>query len=149
MTTTDITADQLQRAADLGIEVADMTHDELAAAILDEEWALALGVAMLLALSHQAAPPGHGLRLPAGLRHTIHALGRTSYALFLVHFPVLMLGNALYARWPYPSPWLTATTLLGTWGASVLLGLWFERRVETPLAARAGAWISGLGGRRR
>lgn len=111
--------------------------------------ALALGVAMLLALSHQAAPPGHGLRLPAGLRHTIHALGRSSYALFLVHFPVLMLGNALYARWPYPSPWLTATTLLGTWGASVLLGLWFERRVETPLAARAGAWISGLGGRRR
>lgn len=109
--------------------------------------ALALAVAVLLALGHHLSSIGPGLGLSVGLQRIVHVLGRSSYALFLVHFPVLVLGNVLYVHGLPQSPGAATAALLVIWGASVALGLWFERWVETPLAAWAGRWVSGLGGR--
>ncbi|MEK9803365.1 MAG: acyltransferase, partial [Curvibacter sp.] len=71
---------------------------------------------------------------PPGVQRALHALGRSSYALFLVHFPVLMLANALYARLGLHGPLAGVLVLLLGWAASMVLAAWFERRVETPLA---------------
>lgn len=67
-------------------------------------------------------------------RRWIHLLGQNSYALFLVHFPVLMLGNALYAALGWNSTSGTVTVLLGCWLSSMVLAWAFERYIETPLA---------------
>jgi peptidoglycan/LPS O-acetylase OafA/YrhL len=97
--------------------------------------ALALGVALLLGVMHWR---GHtGRSLPAALVLPLHALGRTSYALFLVHFPVLMLANALYARLGLDGPLAGMLMLLLGWAGSMALAFVFERRVEAPL----GRWI--------
>lgn len=94
--------------------------------------ALALGVALLLGLMQWRRHAGR--RVPDAVAHPLHVLGRSSYALFLVHFPVLMLGNALYAQLGLHSAGATAALLLGCWLASLALAMAFERRVEAPLA---------------
>lgn len=112
------------------------------------EWrtriAVALGVALLLGLLQWR---GHAAgRLPARLARPLHTLGRSSYALFLVHFPVLLLGNALYARLGQDSLQAAALWLLLGWLASVALALGFERWVERPLV-RYAALRPALGNR--
>lgn len=98
--------------------------------------ALALCVALLLGLvqwqrrSHM--PAQHPL--PQGLRRAAGQLGQISYALFLVHFPVLMLGNALYVKLGLSSASEAALFMLGCWTASLLLAYAFERWIEAPLA---------------
>ena len=75
------------------------------------------------------------------MRHVIRLLGQSSYALFLVHFSVLMLSNAGFAQWqahlgsePAASNpvivvfWLAGLTL------SLLAGLGFHSWVEVPLS---------------
>lgn len=99
-----------------------------------ERIAVALAVAMLLgALQwyHNRAPSQ--TRLPARLTQAVGLLGKTSYALFLVHFPVLMLGNVLFAELALTGPWAAGLTLLGCWLACMGLSVLFERGVEAPL----------------
>ncbi|WPC67458.1 acyltransferase family protein [Rhodoferax ferrireducens] len=109
----------------------------LLALVLDfrERITLALAVALLLGLlqwrHHTAAPP---LRLPASLSHAVALLGKTSYALFLVHFSVLMIGNALFAQLGLGASWLTWLFLLGCWASCLGLAVLFERWVEAPLS---------------
>lgn len=98
--------------------------------------ALALGVALLLIALHWRGPAVH--TLPAAFARPLHALGRMSYALFLVHFPVLMLGNALYARLGGSQPGEAVVALVLSVLASVALAFVFERRIEAPL----GRWIN-------
>lgn len=95
--------------------------------------ALALGVALLLAISHGRLPG-----LPAPLARLLASLGRTSYALFLVHFPVLLVGNALWAGHNLSGPLWAGMVLAAVWGGSNLLAWAFERWVEAPLAAPRG-----------
>jgi peptidoglycan/LPS O-acetylase OafA/YrhL len=101
-----------------------------------ERIALALTVALLLgvmlSLRHRVPPERHPL--PPALRRWIHLLGQNSYALFLVHFPVLMLVNAFYAQLGSASAATLACVVLGYWLASMALAWAFERYVETPLA---------------
>ncbi len=100
--------------------------------------ALALGVALLLGLlqwrQRQAAPSAKG---NAG-EQVLQQLGRSSYALFLVHFAVLMLANALYALWGQAGPGALLLTLALGWAGSVGLAFVFERRIEAPL----NRWLS-------
>lgn len=93
--------------------------------------ALALAVALLLAMAPRGRPASQGL--PAWLLRATQTLGRSSYAVFLLHFPVLMLVSALYVSlgWSGPGPAMTGLAL--GWTASILLGLAFERWVERPL----------------
>jgi peptidoglycan/LPS O-acetylase OafA/YrhL len=60
-------------------------------------------------------------------------LGRTSYALFLVHFPVLLLFSALYGALASNSVSAAVALLIAAWAASVALSALFHRWVEIPL----------------
>ena len=71
--------------------------------------------------------------MPAGLGELVGRLGQSSYALFLVHFPVLMLGNAVLAKLQLHSAAAAMGVLLASWAASLALALLFERWVEAPL----------------
>lgn len=102
--------------------------------------ALALAVALLLGLA-----PWRGVRgafLPEWLARPVQALGRTSYALFLLHFPLLLLGNALFAGLGLSGAAAAAALLLLTWTASLGLAFGFERWVEAPLARRRSISVS-------
>lgn len=65
-------------------------------------------------------------------------LGRASYSVFLVHFPVCLLVNALFIRMmPGTAGW-QGLGMLVAWGASLAAGAAFFRFVERPL----GQWLS-------
>ena len=101
--------------------------------------ALALVVALLLALLQWR---DHTSQLqavmPAPLSRAVGLLGQSSYALFLVHFPVLMLGNALFARLQPRGSLAAMGVLLASWAVSLALALLFQRWVEAPLSRLVG-----------
>lgn len=57
-------------------------------------------------------------------------LGRISYSVFLVHYPVSLLVNAAFARFAADSPPLNALGLVLAWGACISAGALFHRHVE-------------------
>ncbi|MEC5398491.1 acyltransferase family protein [Uliginosibacterium sp. H1] len=93
--------------------------------------AVALTVALLLAAASRATSwqdmPGQAL---------LGWLSRIAYAVFLVHFPVVILCNALFARFAPPDPWLNAGGIVLAWALSVLAGALFHHFVEQ----RLGRW---------
>jgi peptidoglycan/LPS O-acetylase OafA/YrhL len=96
--------------------------------------ALALGTALLLAGLQWRADRGqlmlgHG-RLARQTAALISALGKHSYALFLVHFPVLLLVNALFAALAPGRPAVAVLAGLAAWGLSNLAAVPFHRWVE-------------------
>lgn len=72
--------------------------------------------------------------LPAPFSKLLSTLGDSSYALFLLHFSVLMLGNALFAKLDPPTASAAIPALLACWMASLWLSVLFARWVERPLA---------------
>lgn len=73
-------------------------------------------------------------RIPETTRTLLNRGGQMSYALFLVHFPVLMLANALYAQLKPAGPATLGAVVAAYWLASMTLAWSFERYVERPLA---------------
>lgn len=76
-------------------------------------------------------------------------LGRNSYAIFLVHFPVLLLANAAFAPWAEAGTTaLSILALLAAWTVSLAAGALFHRHVEAPAASRrivdALVWLAQL-----
>lgn len=72
-------------------------------------------------------------------------LGRISYAVFLVHFPVCLIVNAFFERFmPHDAPVQLMGVLLA-WAASVAAGALFHRAVEAP----AMRWVSRVRASRR
>jgi peptidoglycan/LPS O-acetylase OafA/YrhL len=101
-----------------------------------ERVALAILTALLLGLLvwHRRRRPAPARPLPEQLRRFVNRQGQISYALFLVHFPMLLLCNALYAQLRQPGAGALLAAALGYWIASMALAYGFERWVETPLA---------------
>lgn len=66
----------------------------------------------------------------------VHYLGGTSYALFLMHFPVYMLVAGLFHWFGWTTPGLSVLGLGVTWAASMLAADVFHRWVELPF----GRW---------
>jgi peptidoglycan/LPS O-acetylase OafA/YrhL len=65
-------------------------------------------------------------------------LGRISYSLFLIHFPVLLLVSALFNRWLPDTPWFDLGGLFVTLLLSIAAALLLYRRVECrPVTWRA------------
>lgn len=64
-------------------------------------------------------------------------LGRNSYALFLVHFSLCLLGNAAFVHMGWHSPAEGVSMLLLIWLASNLLADAFYRRIELPASTLA------------
>ena len=63
----------------------------------------------------------------------INGLGRISYAVFLIHFPVSLLVNTAFIRFAPLAPEWQALGMLTAWAASLGAGAAFHRRVEVPL----------------
>lgn len=93
--------------------------------------AVALVVALALALARCSGVLERWPKSPL-----IGYLGRTSYSLFLVHFPVCLLVNALFSRFAQDGPWLNLAGLIVAWLASMVAAALFYRFVE---AAMQGA----------
>lgn len=104
--------------------------------------ALALIVACALILFGRARTPAQG-----GAWNAVNALGRISYAVFLVHFPVSLLVNALFVTSVPLTPEWQALGMLTAWGASLAAGAAFYRWVEEPLGRVVGGVVAQLAGR--
>ena len=97
------------------------------------EWRWRLVIAMLFGtLLFVAERSGLGQRWPRS--RWISGLGKISFSLFLVHFPVLILVGALWARLGWDTPALAVGGLLVAFVASVVGAWFFHRWVETPAA---------------
>lgn len=104
--------------------------------------AIALAVALLLGFSRRT-----GLldRWPES--RPLAFLGRISFSVFLVHFPVLLLVNAAFAHSESESAVVALGGLAIAWTASVVAGLAFFQGIEGPAASQrinaAFGWLSG------
>ncbi|MEP7050174.1 MAG: acyltransferase [Pseudomonadota bacterium] len=68
-------------------------------------------------------------------------LAAISYSLFLVHFPVMLVVNALWSSHVPSAPWLSLLGMFTAYAISMCVAVLFHYRVERPLVA--------LGRRRR
>ncbi len=64
----------------------------------------------------------------------VNYLGKISYSIFLVHFPVCLVVNAAFTRFVPDDAWLQGTGVLYAWVASVAAGAVFFHWVEMPLS---------------
>lgn len=93
--------------------------------------ALALGVALLLGFGRRS-----GVLESWPNFRPLAFLGRISYSVFLVHFPVLLIANGLYTRFELSSTWSAMLSLGLAWAASILVATLFYRWVESPEASQ-------------
>ena len=70
-------------------------------------------------------------------------LGRISYSLFLVHFPVCLLANALFVHLGLSAPGAALAFVMLAWAASIAVAMLFYRWVEKP--ATSGRIAAALG----
>lgn len=114
-----------------------------AALALDWRDRLALALATALWLAWAGARHAAGrAALPRGWQPLLARGATLSYALFLLHFPVLLLTNALLANLPGATPATGLLMLAATWLLANCLAVPFHRWVEAP-AARLDprAWL--------
>lgn len=64
-------------------------------------------------------------------------LGTISYAVFLIHFPIILVANGIYARIAPSESWVSLGFVALTWITSLLAGAIFYRHVECP----ASRWL--------
>ena len=96
------------------------------------DWRSRIAIALVTALSITFAQRSarSGLQVwPALARPLLH-LGQISYSLFLIHFPVILLVNAVVGTlWPM-QPWTHVFGMLGALGLSLVAAVWLHRWVE-------------------
>lgn len=63
----------------------------------------------------------------------INGMGKISYSVFLIHFPVCLLVNAAFTRFVPVEPQWQALGMLTAWLSSLAVGALFHRLVEAPL----------------
>ncbi|MBL8432684.1 MAG: acyltransferase [Dechloromonas sp.] len=131
------TGDRRRPAAWLGV-IAGVA---LAALYIDFRLriAVALAVALALACSRRSGLLERWPEWPL-----LAFLGRISYSLFLVHFPVCLLANALFIRLGLNAPGSALAFLALAWAASVAAATLFYRWVEKPSASGRIAAALGL-----
>lgn len=90
-----------------------------------ERIAVAAGVGLLLWIS------GRYPQVFSKLSSKISGyFARISFSVFLVHFPICLVVNALFMRWLSPTPLLALFGILVAWAASNIAGAVFERYIE-------------------
>jgi peptidoglycan/LPS O-acetylase OafA/YrhL len=102
--------------------------------------AVALATALVLALARRG---GWLERCPRA--HWVGYLGRISYSVFLVHFPVCLLVNALVSNLAPGRPVLNALGMVTAWGLSNVAGALFYRYVESAQPVAALRALAGSG----
>ncbi|MDN3919492.1 acyltransferase family protein [Roseateles violae] len=94
---------------------------------------LAAATALLLAWLQRRHQQGQPLLLPERLAELVAQAGTHSYALFLVHFPICLLVNALFERkGDADSAPLAVAAMALAWALSNLASLPFYRWIEAP-----------------
>lgn len=94
-----------------------------------ERIALAMGVSSVLLAFGSAQ-----IRMPLRLQSWVRQLSNSSYSLFLVHFSVLLLTNAVWAELaPDNSAW-SLPFVAGAWALCMLVSLVFHAQVEQRIA---------------
>jgi len=118
------------------------------AAALALDWRSRIATALVTALLLAIVQRRHGLEFATW--SPLVRLGRISYSLFLIHFPVLLLVSAAFDRLAPEGPWVDLFGLLATFALSIaaamLLYRWVESRPATwrgVLALFAGLLVCG------
>ncbi len=113
--------------------------------------ALALGLWERHSLMASHASAQGSSRWRQALRAGMAQQGASSFALFLLHFPALLLANAFYSTQTAQSPTDAVAVLLAAWLVSVLGAMAFHRWIEQPLNRLIRPWAArlnkGSGGR--
>lgn len=91
--------------------------------------ALALGVALTLAWAHRS-----GWLFTWPRSRALGYLGRISYGVFLLNFPVALVVNAWFTRYASPDAWTQTLGVLVAWLACNLAGAAFHHGVEQRLS---------------
>jgi len=114
--------------------LAPMAAVAIAALLLDfrSRIVVALFTAVLLGLTFRSMQ-----QLPSRLAQPLAFLGDISYSVFLVHYPVCLVVNAVFGRAFPAEPVANALGMLLAWCLSLLAGALFHRYVEKP----AGTWL--------
>lgn len=118
----------------------------IAALVLDfrPRIALALAIALTLGFSRRS-----GLLEQWPNARPLAFLGQISYSVFLVHFPICLIVNALFAQLGLLSPGAAVFGLFLAWTASIAGGTLFYRWIESPAASRritaTLGWLFGQG----
>jgi peptidoglycan/LPS O-acetylase OafA/YrhL len=101
--------------------------------------AVALAVALALGFSRRRGLLDH-------YRNTgmLAFLGRIAYSVFLVHFPISLIVNALFVRFGCLSPVAALLGLLAAWAASIAAAAFFYRWIEKPSTNRRISCAIGL-----
>ena len=111
--------------------------------------ALAIGVALTLVVWGTASSQRTVSRSKTPF--IIKTLSEQSYALFLLHFPVLLLVNAAFTRFGFTAETATTTSALSWgiagWAASLWAANLFYRWIESPVAPWRGVLRGVLGSR--
>ncbi len=103
----------------------------IGATTLALEWRSRIAIALVTALVLAVMQRSGGLeRVPAFGGATLVRLGHISYALFLLHFPVLLAVSAIDARWWPIGPWIDAAGLLLAFAVSIGAAVLVHRVVE-------------------
>jgi len=92
--------------------------------------AVAFAVASLLLLLGREKPS----LLTGRVSRLVQLLAKTSYSVFLVHFPVCLVVNAAFSRSVMAEPSLQCMGVLVAWVASSLAGIFFFQFMELPLS---------------
>lgn len=88
--------------------------------------AVALAVALLLGFARRT---GWLEKWPENA--TLAYLGQISYSVFLVHFPICLVANAIFVQYDFESTTAASIGMLLAWAASVAAGALFHRYVES------------------
>ena len=103
--------------------------------------ALALGVAMVLALSQVK-----GWLYTWPQSRVLAYLGKISYGVFLMNFPVSLVVNAGVSRFGHADIYTQSAGVLLAWAASVAAGAAFYHAVEVPLRRWSSGRVNGPAG---
>lgn len=112
------------------------------------EWRWRLGMGLLVGLLLFAGDRmGFAARWPRS--RPLAWLGKISYSLFLIHFPVLLLVSAVWARLGWNAPELALAGLLAAFALSIVGAAAFHRWIEAPAARLARKYrpVAGAGGK--
>ena len=100
--------------------------------------------ALLLAWLQKRHESGRAFLLP-GAAPLLARLGTQSYSLFLVHFPICLLANGLFAGMAWSGGEAGVLVMAAAWALSNLAALPFYRWIEAPSGRmRVSAWLPRL-----